>query len=42
VGEKNYEKKNPSPLEIKPTERPIPDKTAKAAGSLALKGAGKK
>lgn len=42
MGEKNPEMKKPTPIEVKPTDRQIPDKTAKAAGSLALKGAGKK
>jgi hypothetical protein len=43
VAEKNYEKKSPDPTELKPVEpRQIPDKTAKAVGSAALKGSGKK
>ncbi len=42
MGEKNYEKKNPSPIEVKPKDRPIPEKTAKALGNAALKGPGKK
>ncbi len=40
--EKSPEKKSPSPLETKPKDRQIPDKTAKGLGSAALKGAGKK
>jgi hypothetical protein len=42
MGEKNYEKKSPSPLETKPVERQIPEKAAKDLGRTALKGAAKK
>lgn len=42
MGEKNYEKKSPSPLEVKPVERQIPEKTAKDLGRAALKGPDKK
>lgn len=42
MGEKNPEKKNPTPIEVKPTDPRFTEKTAKAAGSVALKGAGKK
>lgn len=42
MGEKSPEKKSPSPLETKPVERQIPEKTAKDLGATALKGATKK
>jgi hypothetical protein len=43
VGEKSPEiKGRPSPLEKKPRERQIPDKTVKSLGKAAVKGAGKK
>jgi hypothetical protein len=41
VGEKSPERKAPSPLEKKPRERQIPDKTVKAIGKAAVKGTGK-
>ena len=42
MGEKSPEKKSPSPLETKPIDRQIPEKTATGLGNTALKGAGKK
>lgn len=43
MGEKNWEKKSPSPLEVKPKEpRQVSEKTAKALGGAAIKNAGKK
>jgi hypothetical protein len=38
MGEKNYEKKSPSPLETKPKQKPDP----KAVGGTVLKGLGVK
>ena len=42
MGEKSPEKKSPSPLETKPADRPVPEKTAKGLGNAALNGAGTK
>jgi hypothetical protein len=42
MGEKTPEKKSPSPLETKPVDRQVPEKTAKKLGGMALKGNSKK
>lgn len=42
MSEKNYEKKSPSPLEKKPVDKKVPEKTARVLGGAAIKGSGKK